>query len=80
MKIKPFGSNQTELHLDDGTIVFFSYETPVAAHIPGLGAYYTNKKYSTTTSGHITRWLDSIGLSRNVCNQTDQSFFDKFVK
>jgi len=36
MKIKPVGSNMTELQLDD-VHVLFSYETPVAACIFGEG-------------------------------------------
>ena len=42
MKIKPIASNMTELVLNDGTQVLFSYETPVAAWIKG-------KYYKTET-------------------------------
>lgn len=57
MKLHNVGSNQTELRLGNITI-FFSYTTPVAAHIPGKGYFRTSRKYSVTTSKHINRWLD----------------------
>lgn len=64
MKIKPIKSNQTELHMDNGTVVLFSYETPVAARLgSGIavdqGAFVkVNRKYSAITSKHINQWLD----------------------
>ena len=58
MKIKPIGSNQTELHLADGRVVLFSYETPVALHVPGEGYYRTSERYSVTTSKHVNRWTN----------------------
>lgn len=58
MKVKSLGSNKTELHLNDGTIILFSYETPVAACLGTGGFIRTDKKYSVTTSKHITQWLN----------------------
>ncbi len=60
MKIRQVGSNKTELHLSDGTVILFSYETPVAALIPGKGYVRTSTHYSRTTSKHIGQWLDGI--------------------
>jgi hypothetical protein len=60
LTLKHVGRNQTELHSEiDGctVIVFFSYETAVAAFIPGQGYFRSTKTYSQTTSRHITRWL-----------------------
>ena len=57
MKINKLGPNKTELTLHDGTVVFFSYKTPVAALIPGEGWVRTDEKYSVTTSKHINQWL-----------------------
>jgi hypothetical protein len=34
MKLTPIAANRTQLNLNDGTEVFFSYETPVAAKLP----------------------------------------------
>ena len=56
MNIKQVGSNQTELHLDNGNIVFFSYETPVAAYTETLGYIKTDKRYSVTTTKHVNKW------------------------
>ena len=57
MRIKSIKSNMTELHLNDGTIVLFSYETPVAARTD-LGFVRTEERFSVTTSKHITQWLN----------------------
>lgn len=76
MKLKQLASNMTELQLDDGTRVLFSYETPVAAFkekgftseqgvYSGMKMSYwntikTDKKWSVTTSKHINKWLSMI--------------------
>ena len=57
MRIKLIKSNMTELHLNDGTVILFSYETPVAARTD-TGFVRTAEKFSVTTSKHITQWLD----------------------
>ena len=57
MKVKNIGSNQTEVHLNNGDVVFVSYETPVAAYINGKGYIRTSKKWSNTTTRHINKWL-----------------------
>ena len=56
MKLKQIGSNQTVL-LINGTVVFFSYETPVAARLACGALIRTETKYSVTTSKHINKWL-----------------------
>ena len=60
MKLTPIAANQTELSLNNGTQVFFSYKTPVAAYCPVQGYIKTAKKWSTTTSRHINKWLKGI--------------------
>lgn len=77
MKIKPIGSNQTELHTIEGTIVLFSYETPVAAMLPSGRYIKTNVKYSRTTSKHINLWLR--GVLSNV-EEVPQEQLDNMVK
>ena len=57
MKIRSLKSNQTEVELNNGTTVFVSYQTPVAAFLPGQGFMRTNKKWSVTTSRHINSWI-----------------------
>lgn len=77
LSIKPLGANQTELTLDDGTTVFFSYKTPVAAHIPGEGYYRTEKKWSVTTSRHISNFLrNASGSSNTRTTVKPQEWFD----
>jgi len=60
MKVKNIGSNQTEVHLNNGDIVLVSYETPVAAFVVGEGYYRTSEKWSATTTKHINKWLDGV--------------------
>jgi hypothetical protein len=57
MIVQQIGSNQTEVQLADGTVVLFSYSTPVAALVPGKGWIRTTTKHSTTTSKHTNAWL-----------------------
>lgn len=71
MKLKTLGSNKTELHLDNGAVVFFSYNTPVAAQLAEGGFVKTNRKWSVTTSKHISQWL----AGRNA-QEIDQSVLD----
>ena len=57
MKLQPLAANRTVLTFDDGTEVFFSYETPVAGYSKKLGYIKTNRWYSSTTTRHINRYL-----------------------
>lgn len=74
MKLNNLGSNKTELVRDDGTVVLFSYNTPVAALLPSGRYVRTKTKYSVTTSKHINQWLTGI-----EAELVDQSFIDKLV-
>ena len=60
MKLTPIAANQTELNLNNGTQVFFSYKTPVAAYCPSKGYIRTAQFWSVTTSRHINKWLKGI--------------------
>jgi hypothetical protein len=55
MKIKPIQANMTELTLNDGTQVLFSYQTPVASWKDGQ-FFKTDKKWSNTTTRHVNKW------------------------
>jgi len=57
MRLKQVTTTSTEVELADGTCVLFSYQTPVAALVPGKGWIRTATKWSVTTSKHINRWL-----------------------
>jgi hypothetical protein len=72
MNLKPLASNKTELTLEDGTQVLFSYETPVACWINGE-FFKTSKKWSNTTSRHINSWV-------HLATEKPQEFFDNLVK
>ena len=60
MQLKRLGYNQTEVSLNNGTKVFFSYETPVAAQLPDYEYVRTSTKWSVTTSRHINKWLEGV--------------------
>ena len=71
MKLKPIGSNKTELETENMT-VFFSYSTPVACLDRDTGEYYrTREKHSATTTKHINSWLAGV-----VATPLPQTFFD----
>lgn len=74
MKINTLGNNQTEVILNCGTVVFHSYNTPVAALLPSGRYVKTSTKYSNTTTRHINKWLS--GISAEV---VDQSFIDNLI-
>jgi hypothetical protein len=58
MKLNNLGSNKTEISFDNGTVIFFSYNTPVAAFVPGRGYLKTTQRYSVTTSKHVNQWCN----------------------
>lgn len=74
MKLSPIGSNVTQIEFKNGTVVLFSYKTPVAAFIPGEGYVRTKTQYSRTTSKHINKWVRAA-----VCGAVDQSYIDELV-
>jgi hypothetical protein len=76
MKLTPLASNMTEITLSDKRILF-SYETPVAYQdLDTVGTYYkTVKKWSTTTTRHISKWLGG-----NAAKLVSQDYLDDLVK
>jgi len=60
MKLTRIGANQTCINHNNGTEVFFSYDTPVAVRLPNYEYLKTNVKYSVTTTRHINKWLDGV--------------------
>jgi hypothetical protein len=79
MKLKPQGANQTEVTLSDGTTILFSYETPVACHIPGEGYYRTEQNWSRTTNKHIGQFIGRHG-GNDYKARRPQSFFDTLAQ
>lgn len=62
IKLRPHGSNRTEVMLEDRSL-YFSYETVVVVQVARIGWYQTRQKYSATTSRHITGFLDGIAAT-----------------
>ena len=60
MKLTPIAANQTSVTFNDGTEVFFSYKTPVAAYLPDRGYVKTDTFYSVTTSRHINQYFKHV--------------------
>ena len=84
MKLKLIGANQTELQLEDGTQIFFSYETPVCVRTEAMHCgqmqtrvCVTTEKYSRTTSKHINNWVANLS---DIIQMVPQSEIDNFVK
>ena len=69
MRLTPIAANQTELNLNNGTQVFFSYITPVAAYCPDKGYIRTAKYWSVTTSRHINKWLKDVNNVTEVSQE-----------
>ena len=75
MKLTPIAANQNEVELNNGTQIFFSYKTPVAAYLPEKGYVRTDKFWSVTTSRHINKWLQGV----NNVSEIDQSILDNLT-
>ena len=63
MQLKRIAANQTEIVLNNGTTIFFSYDTPVAAQLPDYEYVRTSTKWSVTTSKHINKWLNGVNAA-----------------
>ena len=75
MKLTPIAANQNEVSFNNGTQIFFSYKTPVAAYLPEKGYVRTEKFWSVTTSRHINKWLKDV----NNVSEIDQSILDNLA-
>jgi hypothetical protein len=77
MELKPLASNMTEVEVL-GARILFSYKTPVAALVKEgetWHQYKTDKKWSATTSRHITKW-NPLGGAYGL---KPQEFFDSLL-
>ena len=76
MKLKKISLNETEITTKDGALLFFSYDTLVAA-ASYKNVYVINDK-SCTTSKHINKWYErkSLCAAPEVVTQEqlDESF------
>ena len=73
MRLTNLGNSKVEITMGD-MVIFFSYNTAVAALVPVLGYVRTEKKHSATTTKHISQWLTSRG-ARDI-DERPQRFFD----
>ena len=76
MNVTSLGANRTEISLKNGSRVFVSYKTPVAAYIVGVGYVKSEQRWSNTTSKHIGQWVG--GTAKNV-ETRPQPFFDNLL-
>ena len=74
MQLKRIAANQTEIVLNNGTTIFFSYDTPVAAQLPDYEYVRTSTKWSVTTSKHINKWLEGVNAA-----EVSQDILDNLV-
>ena len=74
MQLTPIAANRTQLNLNDGTEVFFSYKTPVAAKLTNYDYIRTSTKWSTTTTRHINKWLEGV-----IATEVDQEILNNLV-
>tara|TARA_R100000231_G_scaffold3570_1_gene6333 strand:+ start:267 stop:497 length:231 start_codon:yes stop_codon:yes gene_type:complete len=74
MKLESLGANKTLLSLPNGSQVFISYKTPVAAKLESGFYVRTSYNHSRTTQRHITQWL-----GKNDCQLVNQSFLDNLM-
>ena len=74
MNLTPIAANQTELSFTNGTQVFFSYKTPVAAKLPNYDYIRTATKWSSTTTRHINKWLEGV-----TAKTVDQEILNNLV-
>jgi hypothetical protein len=77
MNLTPIRANMTELDLGNVRILF-SYRTPVACIEGGIAFKKTAKKWSNTTSRHISTWFKMQGNVVNV-NEYPQEYFDTLI-
>jgi hypothetical protein len=71
--IDKIGSNMSQLNLQ-GNRILISYKTPVAYQDKSGKFFKTDKKWSNTTSKHITKWL-----AGSPATEVPQSFLDNLV-
>ena len=74
MQLKRIAANQTEVSLNNGTKVFFSYDTPVAAQLPDYEYVRTATKWSVSTSRHNNKWLEGVNAT-----EVSQDILDNLV-
>jgi len=72
------GSNMTVIEHGDITALY-SYETPVALLAPA-GGYMTEKKWSNTTSKHISKFFEAYGYDKRGARKLPQEDIEAIVR
>lgn len=81
MRLNSFRKNMNEVIFGElETTILYSYQTPVAAHIEGSGVFIVDRKYSKTTSRHITEWCERHGFRKERATLVPPEWFDTAVK
>lgn len=57
MELQRLGANVAVINLSSGARILFSYDTPVAAYIPGEGYIKSERFFSRTTTAHVAQFL-----------------------
>lgn len=57
MELQRLGANVAVINLNNGARILFSYDTPVAAFIPGEGYIKSERFFSRTTTAHVAEFL-----------------------
>lgn len=68
MQMHRRGPNATEIE-DGNRSILFSYDTPVAVHVEGMGYYVTSAFHSRTTSKHVGEF---VGEYKNKARKVAQ--------
>jgi len=77
MKLRSIAANQTEIYIND-TIVFFSYETPVA--FIGKSSSKSEEFYSQTTIKHINAFFRRHNINPKNVKLVTQTEIDNLLK
>ena len=77
MKLKTHGDNINEVIFSNNNLLLFSYETPVAAYVHGVGFFRTLYPWSATTTRHINKWLKKVG--NGDAKLREQEYFNTFA-
>ena len=86
MNLNPIRQNMNEITTGNGDKILFSYSTPVAVAYKMGDKYFrvvkTEKKWSRTTSKHITQWIGLMASAQIVVDILDakpQEYFDNLI-
>ncbi len=75
--IQSVGANRTLVSFDDGREILVSYSTPVAGFFPGRGYLASSRKWSATTSKHVSQYL--ADLAGDKARRIDDAEFMSLV-